>query len=44
MEIILKIINENPESTSSFIKEKLGNDYSYGEIKAVIVWKETSKV
>ena len=44
MEIILKTIEENPETTSSFIKEKLGNDYSYGEIKAVLLWKGTTKV
>jgi uncharacterized protein YpbB len=42
MEMILKIIGENPDSASSFIKEKLGNDYSYGEIKAVLLWKETA--
>jgi hypothetical protein len=40
IEIILNAIKENPESSSSFIKEKLGNDYSYNDIKAVMVWKE----
>jgi hypothetical protein len=39
MEIIVKTIDQNAGSTSSYIKEKLGNDYSYGEIKAVLLWK-----
>jgi PIF1-like helicase/helix-turn-helix protein len=40
IEMILIAINENPGSSSSSIKEKLGNDYSYNDIKAVMVWKE----
>ena len=45
IEIIAKAIEENAGSTSSYIKEKLGTNYSYGEIKAVLLWKEmTNKV
>ena len=45
IEIIAKAIEENADSTSSYIKEKLGTNYSYGEIKAVLLWKEmTNKV
>jgi hypothetical protein len=40
IEIIAKAIEENTGSTSSYIKEKLGANYSYGEIKAVLLWKE----
>ncbi len=40
IETILKTIQENPESGSSAIKEKLGDDYSYNDIKAVQIWKE----
>lgn len=39
IETILKTINENPDSSSSSIREKLGNDYSYNDIKAVMAWK-----
>jgi DNA-binding NarL/FixJ family response regulator len=40
MELILKTIKEAGEGvSSSTIKEKLGANYSYGEIKAVMVWK-----
>ena len=40
IENILNAIRENPDSSSSSIKEKLGNDYSYNDIRAVMVWKE----
>jgi hypothetical protein len=40
IEKILSVIKENPDSASSVIKEKLGNDYSYNDIRAVMVWKE----
>ncbi|HVM87338.1 MAG TPA: helix-turn-helix domain-containing protein [Puia sp.] len=40
IENILKVILENPESASTALKEKLGNDYSYNDIKAVLAWKE----
>jgi len=40
IEKILSEIKENPDSTSSAIKEKLGDDYSYNEIRAVMIWKE----
>lgn len=41
MENILTAIKETSEVVSSAgIKEKLGNNYSYGEIKAVMLWKE----
>jgi uncharacterized protein YpbB len=40
IENILNAIKENPDSSSSSIKEKLGNDYSYNDIKAVMIWKE----
>ena len=40
IEKILSTIKENPEGSSSSIKEKLGNDYSYNDIRAVMIWKE----
>jgi hypothetical protein len=39
IEIISKIIDEHRGMTTSFIKKKLGNDYRYSEIKAVLLWK-----
>ncbi|MGE5108891.1 MAG: helix-turn-helix domain-containing protein [Sphingobacteriales bacterium] len=42
MEIILNAIKGDKGASSSAIKEKLGNNYSYGEIKAVMVWRETA--
>ena len=40
IETILKAIIETGEgASSSIIKEKLGNNYSYSEIKAVMVWQ-----
>jgi hypothetical protein len=35
LEQILKIIRENGQSSLTAVKEKLGNDYSFGEIRAV---------
>ena len=43
IEIIAKAIEENAGNTSSYIKEKLGVNYSYAEIKAVVLWKEMEK-
>ncbi|HLK30725.1 MAG TPA: helix-turn-helix domain-containing protein [Puia sp.] len=40
IENILRVMKENPDSSSSSLKEKLGNDYSYNDIKAVLIWKE----
>ena len=41
IEKILAVIKENPEATtSSAIKEKLGSDFSFNDIKAVMIWKE----
>ena len=41
METIIKALQEAGEnSSSSLVKEKLGIEYSYAEIKAVMVWKE----
>jgi hypothetical protein len=39
IDCILKTIQENPDVSSSFLKEKLGNDYSYNDIRAVLIWK-----
>ncbi|HLY68326.1 MAG TPA: helix-turn-helix domain-containing protein [Puia sp.] len=39
IEIISKIIDQHPAASPSYIKEKLGIDYSYTAIKAVMVWK-----
>jgi hypothetical protein len=39
MEKILHVIDENPKATVSAIREKLGNDFSYNEIKATHIWK-----
>jgi hypothetical protein len=33
--VILQAIQQNPEATSSIIREKIGSHYSYAEIKAV---------
>ncbi len=40
LKAIEKMINENPESLSSEIREKSGNKFSYGEIRAVMNWRE----
>ncbi len=40
IEKILHVMKENPDSTSSSIKEKLGDGYSYNDIRAVMLWKE----
>ncbi len=40
LEAIEKMIDENPESLSSEIREKSGNEFSYGEIRAVMKWRE----
>ncbi len=37
---ITKLIKENPDSLSSEIREKSGNEFSYGEIRAAMKWKE----
>ncbi len=40
LEAIEKMIGENPESLSSEIREKSGSEFSYGEIRAVMIWRE----
>jgi len=40
MEIILEEIQKHPEANSSLIKEKLGDGFSYNDIKAVFTWKK----
>ncbi|MBS1948919.1 MAG: helix-turn-helix domain-containing protein [Bacteroidetes bacterium] len=40
IENILKAIRQNPEYGSSQLKENLGDEYSYGDIRAVLVWKD----
>ncbi|MBS1933896.1 MAG: helix-turn-helix domain-containing protein, partial [Bacteroidetes bacterium] len=40
IEIILEEIEKHPEANSSLIKEKLGDGYSYNDIKAVFIWKK----
>ena len=41
--IIEKMLDENKDSPTSRIKERLGNDYSYAEIRAVVLWREKAK-
>jgi hypothetical protein len=38
LDIILKEVTQNPTATSSMHKEKLGDGYSYAEIKAAIMF------
>ncbi len=40
IEAILKTVNETGAAVTSVYKEKLGDDYSYNEIKAALYWKE----
>jgi len=40
IEILLKAIQENPEGSNTDIKQKLGDDYSFNDIRAVRIWKE----
>jgi uncharacterized protein YpbB len=44
LEVIEKIINENPDCLSSELREKTGNKFSYGEIRAVMNWRELKNV
>jgi hypothetical protein len=43
IEIILEEIQKHPEANSSLIKEKLGEAYSYNDIKAVFEWMKLQK-
>lgn len=42
MDTISKVLDESGDSPHGIIKSKLGDRYSYSEIKAVIAWKELS--
>jgi hypothetical protein len=40
LESILKAIDENPDQPSSFYKERLGDNYEFSEIRAVMAFKQ----
>jgi len=40
LDAILKFLRENPDATSSIIREKLGSSFSFGEIKAVMAFSK----
>lgn len=42
---IMNLLKDNPDATSTLIREKLGSSYSYGEIRAAIsFWKKEQPV
>jgi len=43
LEKILALLNEQPTTSSSIIKEQLGEEFSYGEIRAAIKYKEKTR-
>ena len=42
--VILKLLKEMPEATSGTLREKLGDSYSFGEIKAAIAFSRKEEV
>lgn len=44
LEAIEKMLDENPESLSTEIREKSGNEFSYNEIRAVMKWREWKSI